>query len=87
MIVTFVAAVAVAAFVATAGNPHIVAVAAFTGAAALGFAVHFFWLAIGNWELIIKYNLNIIRGYFVFPVFPFGACGGDGVIPLPMGAC
>lgn len=87
MIVTFVAAVAIAAFIATAGNPHIVTIATFTGTAALRFTVHFFWLAIGNGELIIKYNLNVIRGYFVFPVFPFGACCGDGIIPLPVGTC
>lgn len=85
MIVTFVAAVAIAAFVATAGNPHIVTITTFTSTAALRFTINFFWLAIGNWELIIKYNLNVIRGYFVFPVFPFGACCGDGIIPLPMG--
>lgn len=87
MIVAFVAAVAIAAFVATAGNPHVVAVAAFARTAALRFAVHFLGLAIGNWELIIKDNLNVIGGNFVFPVFPFGAGCGDGVIPLPVGAC
>lgn len=84
MIVTFVAAVAIAAFITTAGNPHVVTIATFASTAALRFTIHFFWLAIGNWELVIKYDLNIIRGYFVFPVFPFGACCGDGIIPFPM---
>lgn len=87
MIVTFVAAVAIAALITTAGDPHIVTVTTLTSAAALGFPIHLLWLAIGNRKLIIKYNLNIIRGYFVFPVFPLGACCGDGVIPLPMRAC
>lgn len=73
MIVTFVAAVAIAAFITTAGDPHIVTVTTLTSTAALGLTIHFFRLTIGNWELIIKYNLNIIRSYFVFPVFPFGA--------------
>lgn len=87
MIVAFVAAVAIATFVATAGNPHVVAIAAFARTAALRFTIHFFWLAIGNRELIIKDNLNVIRGDFVFPVFPFRAGCGDGVIPFPVGAC
>lgn len=87
MIVTFVAAVAIAALIATTGNPHIVTVTTLTSAAALGFPIHFLRLAIGNWKLIIKYNLNIIRGYFVFPIFPLGACCGDSIIPLPMRTC
>lgn len=87
MIVTLVAAVAIAALIATAGDPHVVTVTTLTGAAALGFPIHLLRLAIGNWKLIIKYNLNIIGGHFVFPVFPLGARCGDGVIPFPMRAC
>lgn len=87
MIVTFVAAVAIAALIAAAGDPHIVTVTTLTSAAALGFPIHLLRLAIGNGKLIIEYNLNIIRGYFVFPVFPLGARCGDGVIPLPMRTC
>lgn len=87
MIITLVAAATIAAFITTAGNPHIVTVTTFTGTAALWFTIYFILLRIGDWELIIKNNLNIIWGNFVFSAFPLGAACGNGVVSFSMGTC
>lgn len=46
MIVTLSAAVAVAALVTAAGNPHVVTVPTLAGTAALGLSIHFLWLTV-----------------------------------------
>lgn len=88
MIVALAAAVTVAAFVTAAGDPQVVAVTAFTGAAAaFGFTIYCLRLRIGDGKLIIKDNLNVIGSDFVCPASPLRAAWGDSVAPFAVGTC